>query len=159
MENNQYQSLLDEIKDIVEQSRIKALISVNAELLKLYWQIGKSILEKQAQKGWGAKIIDSLAVDLSQNFPDMRGFSVRNLKNMRKFAEAYPDFQIVQTLSAQLSWSHHILLLDKFSDEQTRLCCMCLEFSIIGSLVINLTSNKTAVPAIDLFIFDNQQVI
>lgn len=90
------------------QTRAKALISVNHQLLYLHWHIGKMIIEQQTQKGWGAKIIDKLAQDLSKSFPDTKGFSVRNLNYMRKFAEAYPNFQIVQTVSAQLSWSHHI---------------------------------------------------
>lgn len=124
IDKQNYQDLLLKIKEMVSQSRTKALIKVNQELLKLYWNIGKSILEEQKQKGWGAKVIDKLSKDLLQTFPDMKGFSVRNLKNMQKFAKAYPDFQIVQTLSAQLSWSHHILIINKFSDEQMRLWYM-----------------------------------
>lgn len=124
MENQEYQNLLANITLLVKKSQTNALIQVNRELSFLYWNIGKKILEKQSEKGWGAKIIDNLAKDLSFNFPDNKGFSVRNLKNMQKFASAYPDFEIVQTASAQLSWSHHILILDKFKDEKTRLWYM-----------------------------------
>jgi hypothetical protein len=65
-------------------------------MLTLYWEIGNSILEKQNQNGWGSKVIDLLAIDLAKNFPDNSGFSVRNLKYMRAFAEAYPilSFQL-----------------------------------------------------------------
>ena len=115
-----YETFLEDIKNLVTQAQTRALLSVNRELLFLYWNIGKMILEKQEQQGWGAKVIDHLATDLAQNFPDSKGFSVRNLKNMQKFAKAYPDFGIVQTPSAQLSWSHHVLILDKFADEKLR---------------------------------------
>ena len=120
MKNKDYQSLLANITSLIEQAHTKALIQVNRELLFLYWSIGKTILEKQEQQGWGTKVIDNLAKDLAISFPDSKGFSVRNLKNMQKFAKAYPDFEIVQTVSAQLSWSHHILILDKFKEEKLR---------------------------------------
>lgn len=87
----------------------------------LYWQIGKHILAKQAEQGWGAKVIDNLAKDLSLIFPDMKGLSVRNLKYMRKFAEAYPDSAFVQAVPAQISWTHHISILDKISDSANRI--------------------------------------
>lgn len=120
MKNTAYQHLLVKIKTMVENSRTETLVKVNQELLALYWNIGKNILEEQQKKSWGAKVIDKLSQDLLQNFPDMRGFSVRNLKNMQKFAKAYPDFQIVQPVVAQLSWTNHVILLNKFSDEKLR---------------------------------------
>ena len=70
----------------------------------LYWQIGRDILARQAEQGWGAKMIDRLAHDLRTAFPDMQGFSPRNLKYMRAFAEAWPDAQFVQEVLAQLPW-------------------------------------------------------
>jgi predicted nuclease of restriction endonuclease-like (RecB) superfamily len=121
MENQDYQHLVEQIKALVTQTRAKTLISVNHQLLQLHWHIGKMIIEQQIAKGWGAKIIDQLAKDLSLSFPDTKGFSVRNLNYMRKFAEAYPDFQIVQPVVAQLSWTHHIIILDKFDEFQLRL--------------------------------------
>lgn len=121
MENKVYELLLTEIKLMVEHSQNKALLRVNSELLFLYWNIGKTIVAQQEQQGWGTKVVDKLAKDLSIIFPDTKGFSVRNLKNMQRFANAYPDFQIVQPVVAQLSWTHHIILLDSFSDEKTRL--------------------------------------
>ncbi|WP_338761376.1 PDDEXK nuclease domain-containing protein [Bernardetia sp. ABR2-2B] len=120
MEIKEYQNLFLEVKQVVKQSQTTAITKVNQELLNLYYQIGKIILEKQKQKGWGAKVIDTLSKDLLTDFPTIKGFSVRNLKNMRKFAEAYPNFLIVQTVSAQLSWSHHVLLLNTFSEERIR---------------------------------------
>lgn len=83
----------------------------------LYWQIGRDILARQAVQGWGAKVIDRLAHDLRSAFTDMKGFSPRNLKCMRAFAEAWPDAQIVQQAAAQLSWGHNLVLLDRVKDQ------------------------------------------
>lgn len=86
----------------------------------LYWQIGHDILARQAEQGWGAKVIERLAEDLRLAFPDMKGFSPRNLKYMRAFALAWPDEAIVQEALAQLPWYHHLALLDKLPDPETR---------------------------------------
>jgi predicted nuclease of restriction endonuclease-like (RecB) superfamily len=117
---NQYKTFLQNLKSHIEQARLKAVMSVNRQMIQLYWEIGQFILDEQEKQGWGAKVIDSLAKDLRQSFPDMKGLSGRNLKYMRKFAESYPDFAIVQTLSAQISWSHNVLLITKFEDNATR---------------------------------------
>ena len=86
----------------------------------LYWQIGRDILARQAQQGWGAKVIERLAHDLRAAFPEMKGFSPRNLKYMRAFAEAWPDESFVQEVLAQLPWYHQLALLDKLPDPKTR---------------------------------------
>lgn len=86
----------------------------------LYWQIGNDILIRQAQQGWGAKVIERLAQDLRSAFPDMKGFSPRNLKYMRAFAEAWPDAELVQQAAAQLPWGHNLVLLDKLPGPETR---------------------------------------
>ena len=86
----------------------------------LYWQIGRDILARQAQQGWGAKVIERLAQDLRAAFPDMKGFSPRNLKYMRAFAEAWPDSEFVQEVLAQLPWYHQLALLDKLPGPETR---------------------------------------
>ncbi|MDR2955113.1 MAG: DUF1016 N-terminal domain-containing protein [Prevotella sp.] len=118
-----YTVLLAEIKQQVKQSQLKAVISANSQMLYMYWYIGNNILAMQQAQGWGAKVIDQLAKDLKKEFPEQKGFSVRNLKYIRKFAEIYSiEFMqqvaaqntnmqldiIVQTPSAQISWSHHI---------------------------------------------------
>ena len=100
-------SILNKIKITQTQTSIK----VNAEMLTLYWEIGNSIIEKQQKNGWGSKIIEHLASDLSESFHESRGFSVRNLKYMRAFSEAYPNFPFVQVALAQITWYHHISLL------------------------------------------------
>ncbi len=86
-----YEALLREVKERVRAAQVRAGLSVNRELVLLYWEIGQAILRRQRAEGWGAKVVDRLASDLRQAFPDMRGFSPRNLKYMRAFAEAYPE--------------------------------------------------------------------
>jgi len=95
-------------------------VSVNRELVLLYWGLGREILERQRTLGWGAKIIDRLSRDLRRTFPDMKGLSPRNLKYMRAFAEAWPDKAIVQQLAAQIPWFHNCVLLDKVKDAEDR---------------------------------------
>jgi predicted nuclease of restriction endonuclease-like (RecB) superfamily len=87
----------------------------------LYWQLGQDILTRQRQQGWGAKVIDRLARDLQKEFPDMKGFSPRNLKYMRAFAEAYPNEPIVQEVLAQITWYHNIALIEKLKSPEERL--------------------------------------
>jgi predicted nuclease of restriction endonuclease-like (RecB) superfamily len=106
--NQEYSKFLADLKERVASSRYKATLSVNKELILLYHHIGMQILEAQGQQGWGAKVIDQLSKDLVSEFPEMKGFSVRNLKYMRKFAEEYPDPQFVQEVLAQLTWYHNV---------------------------------------------------
>ena len=100
--NVEYNKFLQRLKERVASSRYKAALSVNRELILLYHHIGRQILEAQGQQGWGAKVIDQLSKDLASEFPEMKGFSVRNLKYMRKFAAEYPDSQFVQQAVAQI---------------------------------------------------------
>jgi predicted nuclease of restriction endonuclease-like (RecB) superfamily len=115
-----YASLFSQLKEKVLSSQQKAIRSVNKELVLLYWEIGNIILENQSQKGWGSKIIDSLSYDLKKTFPDMKGFSVRNLKYMRQFAATYTESTIVQELLAQLSWYHNLTIMQKVKEENVR---------------------------------------
>ena len=91
-----YQVWLKNLKIQIQSAQQRAALAVNQELLKLYWQIGNDILQRQQQQGWGSKIIDQLAQDLHQAFPELKGFSARNLKYMRRFAETWQDSEIVQ---------------------------------------------------------------
>ena len=102
-----YLEVLEDIKERVRTARIRASLSVNRELIILYWEIGRLILERQEAEGWGAKVIDRLSVDLNREFPDQKGFSARNLKYMRKFAENYPAREIVQQAAAQIRATRH----------------------------------------------------
>jgi len=97
-----YREVLEDIKEQVRAARIRASLSINQELITLYWEIGHLILKRQEIEGWGAKVVDRLSVDLSREFPEQKGFSARNLKYMRKFAESYPDREIVQQAAAQI---------------------------------------------------------
>ncbi|MCF6361757.1 MAG: DUF1016 N-terminal domain-containing protein, partial [Gammaproteobacteria bacterium] len=83
-----YADWLIELKGRIHSARQRATLAVNRELVLLYWQIGRDILARQAEAGWGAKIVKRLAQDLRTAFPEMKGFSPRNLKYMRAFAEA-----------------------------------------------------------------------
>ena len=117
----EYFILLADLKNRIRKAQIKAVISVNKELIFLYWEIGKTILDRQMKEGWGSKVIDRLSRDLMKSFPGMKGFSPRNLKYMRKFAEYYPDRAIVQEPLAQLTWYHNIALLEKITSSSERL--------------------------------------
>ena len=119
--SKEFTKLLDDLKRKVEASQSKAALAVNKELVLLYWSIGKMILENQNTAGWGAKIIDLLSKDLSMAFPEMKGFSVRNLKYMRSYAEGYSETAIVQHLVAQIPWGHIVRLLDLVKSEDERL--------------------------------------
>ena len=116
----EYDSFLEELKERIRSAQVRAALSVNRELVVLYWSIGRDILNRQADEGWGTKIIDRLSDDLTKAFPDMRGFRARNLKYMRAFAEAYPDKQFVQQVVAQLPWGHQVRILDTLKDAKQR---------------------------------------
>jgi len=115
-----YLEVLDDIKKRVYTSRLRASISVNRELILLYWEIGHMILQRQKIEGWGAKVIDRLSADLKKEFPDMKGLSSRNLKYMRSFAESYPTKAFVQEVLAQITWYHNITLLEKINNRNQR---------------------------------------
>ena len=116
-----YANLLTSLKARIQQTRIKTVLSANSAMVMLYWDIGVSILERQQTEGWGAKVIDRLSFDLKEAFPDMKGFSSRNLKYMRKFAESWRDRQLVQRTVALIPWRSNLALLDKLKDPKQRL--------------------------------------
>ncbi len=118
--NQEYLELLNNIKSQIYSSRNKAVIAVNSELVKLYWYIGRKILDEQTHKGWGSKVIDILSKDLKKEFPEMKGFSTRNLKYRRKFAETYSDIEFVQQVAAQIPWFHNCIIIDKINDTDER---------------------------------------
>lgn len=115
-----YADWLAELKTRIHGAQQRAALAVNRELVLLYWQIGRDILERQAREGWGAKVIERLAQDLRSAFPDMKGFSPRNLKYMRSFAQAWPEPEFVQAVLAQLPWYHQLALLDKLDGVEAR---------------------------------------
>ena len=145
---NGYAQWRKDIEHLIDTAKLHTALNVNVGTLTLYWNIGKSILQKQEQDGWGKQVIEQLSKDLISRYPDDRGYSVRNLRYMKRFASAYPDFPILQvplaelrelpilqaTLAelenegrefvqvplAQISWYHHISLLPKVKDEAQR---------------------------------------
>lgn len=115
-----YADWLAELKQRIHAAQQRATLAANRELVLLYWQIGQDILARQASQGWGSRVVDRLARDLRNAFPDMKGFSPRNLKYMRAFAEAWPNGEFVQAALAQLPWYHQLALLDKLQTTEER---------------------------------------
>ncbi len=145
---NGYSQWRKDIETLIDTAKLKTALSVNMGTLSLYWNIGKSILQKQEQEGWGKQVIEQLSKDLISRYPDDRGYSKRNLGYMKSFALQYPDFpflqvplaklkelpilqatlaklesegnEFVQVPLAQISWYHHISLLSKVKDDAQR---------------------------------------
>lgn len=116
-----YLATLADIKRRIQEERRRVVVTANAAMVVLYWDIGQLILDRQSNAGWGAKVIDRLSADLRDAYPDMQGFSPRNLKYMRAFAAAWPDREIVQRVVARLPWRQSIALLERLDDPDTRL--------------------------------------
>ncbi|MDB9529421.1 PDDEXK nuclease domain-containing protein [Oscillatoria sp. CS-180] len=119
--SDEYSQLLTDLKDRIRQSRVRAAQAVNRELVLLYWQIGREILQRQTDQGWGSKVVDRIAKDLRHEFPEMKGFSPRNLHYMRAFAETYTDEAMVQQTVANLPWGHNVRLMEAVKDPEERL--------------------------------------
>jgi predicted nuclease of restriction endonuclease-like (RecB) superfamily len=115
-----YTELLSEIKERVRVARTRAAVAVNSELILLYWQIGNEILVRMRALGWGAGVVQILSDDLKVEFPDLKGFSARNLNYMKQLAECWPDTSILPQVVAKLPWGHHRLLLDRVGDPAQR---------------------------------------
>jgi predicted nuclease of restriction endonuclease-like (RecB) superfamily len=115
-----YERFVEGIKTRIRTAQIKSALAANAELVLHYWEIGRDILASQKREGWGAKVIDRLAADLQREFPKLSGYSSRNLKYMRAFAQAWPDREIVHQLGAQIPWKHNCVLIDRVKDADTR---------------------------------------
>jgi predicted nuclease of restriction endonuclease-like (RecB) superfamily len=118
--SKEYKIFLGELKDKIRGGRLKAALAVNREVIELYWQIGNQILNKQEEAAWGSKLVDVLSQDLQNAFPETHGFSVRNLKYMRQFAQTYPSCVIGQQIVAQLPWGHIIFLIQMVKDNVAR---------------------------------------
>ena len=116
-----YLEFIEEIKKEIQKQRVSVVMNANASMICLYWNIGKAILAKQTEEGWGTKVIDRMAKDLKTAFPEMSGFSPRNIKYMRKFAQCWHDYEIVQRVVAQIPWRTNRMLLDKLDNEESRI--------------------------------------
>jgi predicted nuclease of restriction endonuclease-like (RecB) superfamily len=114
-----YSNFLQLLKDDIQHAQLKAALSVTKELTLLYWRTGKMLLEKVNDEGWGAKTLERLARDLKEEFPNVSGFSVRNLQYMRKFAVSYAE-ENYAAAAAQIPWGHNMIILDKLEDIDQR---------------------------------------
>jgi predicted nuclease of restriction endonuclease-like (RecB) superfamily len=112
---------LARLKSQIRTAQVSAAVAVNQKLVLLYSGIGKEILTRQKEDGWGTRVIERLAKDLRSEFPDMQGLSPRNLGYMRSFAEAWPEEPILQQLVAKLPWGHNVRLLDLVKNREERI--------------------------------------
>jgi predicted nuclease of restriction endonuclease-like (RecB) superfamily len=115
-----YARFLSSLKGHIRKAQVKAVLSVNEELVRLYWRIGKEIVTRQKKEGWGSKVVDRLADDLHKEFPEMSGLSARSLNYMHAFAEAYTTPAILQQAAAKLPWGHNMVLLDRLKTLEQR---------------------------------------
>ncbi len=119
--SDSYLQFIDEIKKEIQKQRVSIVMNANRSMICLYWNIGKAILKKQEEEGWGTKVIDRMSKDLKIAFPEMSGFSPRNIKYMRKFAQCWLDEKIVQRVVAQIPWRTNITLRDKLKTQEERI--------------------------------------
>ena len=117
MNSGEYLAIVEQVKWEIKTAQYQASVHVNTELILLYHSIGTVINE---HKAWGNKFIENLAADIRREFPASKGYSVRNLKYMAKFAQTYPDREFVQQVVAQIPWGHNLVLLDKVSEPEER---------------------------------------
>ena len=116
-----YLQFIEEIKKEILKQRVSVVMNANTSMICLYWNIGRAILEKQQKEGWGTKVIDRMSKDLKRAFPEMSGFSPRNIKYMRKFAQCWVGYEIVQRVVAQIPWRTNITLMDKLKTQEERI--------------------------------------
>lgn len=119
-DSKEYVNFFNQVKSDIEQTQLRAALSVTHELTNLYWRIGKKLSEKVAEERWGAKTIERFANDIKSSFPSVSGFSYRNLYFMRQFAEGYPE-GISETAVSQIPWGHNIMLLQRVDTFPKRL--------------------------------------
>ncbi len=116
----EYLNFLISIKEDIQTSRIRAALSVNKELVLLYWRIGNEIIKRKKSLGWGSEVVKALSQDLKREFPEVKGFSERNLVYMQTFASFYPDLAFTQGLPAQIPWYHNQTIMDKIKEPNLR---------------------------------------
>ena len=140
-----YETFLVEIKERIRQAQYDALKTVNKELIKLYRDIGKMIVEKQKKYGWGKSIVENLARDLQKEFPGMKGFSKDNLWRMRKFYLIYSGNEKLAPLVQEISWAHNIIIIERCKDDLERefYIRMSRKFGWSKNVLIHQIENKT----------------
>ncbi len=140
-----YAHLLKELKKTVRGARTKALRTVNIQLIELYWTIGRGVLKEQRDQGWGSGVIRRLSEDLRAEFPDMKGLSARNIQYMTTFAGAWHNSPIAQQPVAQLPWGHITVLLDKLTEQESRVsyAAAAVEHGWSRNVLLNMIMNRT----------------
>lgn len=118
MNSEEYISVANAVKKEIRAAQYRAAVLANTEMLLLYHEIGRLI---NIHKSWGNKFIENLSLDIRRAYPESKGYSVRNLKYMAKFAGTYPDREFVQTVSAQIPWSHNIVIIEKVKEPDIRI--------------------------------------
>lgn len=119
--SDSYLEMRDSVVRHIKESRVRLVVQANSGMILLYWNIGNEILQRQQAEGWGARVIDRLSKDLSEEFPEMKGFSPRNLGSMKKFASCWTDREILQQVVAKIPWRSNIMLMEKLADKGSRL--------------------------------------
>ena len=143
--NEEYRDFIGEIKNKIRNSQYEAMKEVNKTLINLYWGIGQEIYNQQQEKGWGKSIVEVLAKELKNEFPDVQGFSARNLWRMRNLYVEYKDNKFLPPLVAEISWSKNITIMEKCKDQLERefYIKMTKKYGWTKDVLINNIENKT----------------
>jgi len=144
-QDQNFTTFVKEIKIKILSSQYEALKAVNKELINLYWEIGKNIVQKQEQYGWGKSVVQNLSDELQKEFVGMKGFSIQNLWNMRQFYLEYYQNEKLQTLSREIGWSHNVAVFHKCKDELERefYIKMVIKFGWTYRVLDNHIDNKS----------------
>lgn len=143
--SNEYSALLHSIKNRIRRAQYDALKAVNKEMLALYWDIGRMILDRQEKQGWGKSVVENLAADLQKEFPGVQGYSARNIWYMRMFYTTYRENTKLQPMVAEISWTKHLVILDRCEDDLERefYIRMTRKFGWTKNVLIHQIDNKT----------------
>lgn len=141
----EYKPFLKEITEKIRGSQYEAMKTLNTALIRLYWEIGEEIFRQQQEKGWGKSIVEVLALELKKEFPDVKGFSARNLWNMRNFYVTYCDDSNLQPMVAEISWTKNLVIMEKCKDMQQRefYIRMTKRYGWTKDVLINHVENKS----------------
>lgn len=143
--SNDYSQLLADIKQQIRSAQYAAIKAVNHELIALYWDIGRLIVDRQQAAGWGKSVVEQLAKDIQAEFPGIIGFSVRNLWNMRNFHLTYSQNEKLQPMVAEIGWTHNLVILEKCKDDLERefYIRMTQRFGWTKNVLIHQIDNQT----------------
>ncbi|MHC4944756.1 MAG: DUF1016 N-terminal domain-containing protein [Planctomycetota bacterium] len=142
---SEYKGLLKEIKERIHSAQYAALRAVNKELLNLYWDIGRMIVERQKGKTWGKSVVERLAADLQKEFPGVKGFSGQNLWRMKSLYEAYSENEKLSPLAREIGWTQNYIILDKCKNDHQRefYLRMTRKFGWTVNVLIHQIENQT----------------